>query len=255
MRGQGRGARAVGRVTHEQEKSVLHGSWPALLHGSTGASGSGASFASGGSTGRTSGVRSSGQSPTAPGFGERNPRYQLRPGDVFDLSFPFSPEFNQTVTVQPDGFVTLREAGDLKVASLTVPQLRQAIAARYGTILKAPEVIVVLKEFERPYFIADGQVGKPGKYELRGDTTVLQGLAMAGGMKESAKHSQVLLFRRLNDQWSETKILDLKAMLHSKNLAEDIDLRPGDMIFVPQNRISKISRYLPTPGLGMGFTY
>src|SRR6476660_3817904 len=55
---------------------------------------------------------------------QRNPRYQLCHGDTFDLSFPFTPEFNQTVTVHPDGFITLAGLGDLYVLGKTVPELR-----------------------------------------------------------------------------------------------------------------------------------
>jgi protein involved in polysaccharide export with SLBB domain len=54
----------------------------------------------------------------------------------------------------------------------------------------------VLKDFEKPYFVAGGRVARPGKYDLRGDTTVSQGIALAGGFLDSAKHSQVVLFRR-----------------------------------------------------------
>lgn len=194
-------------------------------------------------------------SKSSPAFGDRNPRYQLHPGDVVDMSFPFSPEFNQTVTVQPDGFVTLREVGDMKVLDLTLPQLREALIARYQKILKSPEVNLLLKEFEKPYFLADGQVGHPGRYELRGPTTVVQGLALAGGFtKDTAKHSQVVLFRRIDNQWSETHVIDIKHMLANKNLSEDMELHPGDMIYVPQNSVSKITRFLPTPGVGMGIT-
>jgi polysaccharide export outer membrane protein len=186
-----------------------------------------------------------------PHFGVRNPRYRLRPGDVIELSFAFQPEFNQSIPVQPDGFATLRQIGDLQVSGLTVPEFKAMVVSRYGVILNNNEIEVQLKDFEKPYFMADGQVGHPGKFELRGQTTVTQGLAMSGGMNSSAKHSQVLLFRRVNDQWFETKVLDVKRMVKDKNLAEDIELQPGDLIFVPRNRISKIERFVPSPGLGM----
>jgi polysaccharide export outer membrane protein len=182
------------------------------------------------------------------GLQQRNPRYRLQPGDVIDLSFEFSPEFNQTVTVQPDGYITLRGIGDLHVAGETTPQLTKNLRSSYSNILFEPAIAVVLQNFERPYFVAGGQVTHPGKYELRGDTTVTQAIAMAGGFNTSiAKHSQVLLFRRVSGDWAEARILDIKKMFGSKDLSEDLHLQPGDMIFVPQNRISKIERFLPTP--------
>jgi polysaccharide export outer membrane protein len=185
------------------------------------------------------------------GFQERFPRYELRPGDVFDVNFEFSPEFNQTVTVQPDGFVTLREIGDVQVAGKNVPQLTTVLKQAYGRILNQPNIAIVLKDFEKPYFTAFGQVGRPGKYELRGDVTLAEAIALAGGFTEASKHSQVLLFRRVNDSWLEAKLFNVKKMLNDRSLREDIHLRPGDMIFVPQNRISKFRRYIPSPGVGM----
>jgi polysaccharide export outer membrane protein len=66
-------------------------------------------------------------SGTAPQFQKRSPRYRIEAGDVFDLSFELSPEFNQTVSVQPDGFVTLRGVGDIKVAGQSVPELTETL--------------------------------------------------------------------------------------------------------------------------------
>jgi len=185
-----------------------------------------------------------------PGFQQRYPRYKLEFGDQFDVSFELSPEFNQTVTVQPDGYITLRGAGDVHVAGQTVPQLTETLKQAYGKILKDPVISVVLKDFEKPYFIADGQVGKPGKYDLRGETTLTQGIAIAGGFQDTAKHSQVLLFRRVDSQWVSAKIINVKEMEKKGNLGEDPYLHPGDMLFVPKNRLSKIKPFLPTASMG-----
>jgi polysaccharide export outer membrane protein len=186
-----------------------------------------------------------------PTFSERYPRYKLRPGDVFDVQFEFTPEFNQTVTVQPDGYVALRDAGDVYATGVSVPELTEKIRAAYGKVLSNPRISILLKDFERPYFVADGQVGHPGKYDLRGDTTVIQAVAIAGGFTNSAKHSQVVLYRRVNDDWVEAKLLNIKEMENSHNLSEDLHLRPGDMVFVPKNKISKIQQFLPSYGVNM----
>jgi len=191
----------------------------------------------------------------SPTFQQRYPRYQLRPGDTFSLEFAFTPEFNQTITVLPDGFINLRGAGDLHIAGKTVPELTAAILGAYDKILNKPSIIVSLKDFEKPYFIASGQVQHPGKYELRADTTLVEGIAIAGGLTDSAKHSQVLLFRKVSSDWMEGRILDVKKMLNRKNLSEDLHLKPGDMIIVPQSKVSKIRRYIPATGLGIGINY
>lgn len=188
----------------------------------------------------------SGNSEPPPGFQERYPRYQLLPGDTMDLVFEFSPEFNQTVTVEPDGYISLRGVGDVHVSSETVPQLISTLQTAYDKILNKPSISVLLKNFEQPYFIVTGQVGHPGKFTLHGETTVTEGVAMAGGFTEKSKHSQVVLFRRVSEQWTEAKVLDVKKMLNSRNLSEDFVLHPGDMIYVPQNTMSKIARFIPT---------
>jgi len=185
-----------------------------------------------------------------PSFRDRYPRYQLESGDIFDISFELSPEFNQTVSVQPDGFITLRGVGDVHVAGQTVPELTETLHTAYSKILHEPLISVTLKDFQKPYFIADGQVGKPGKYDLRGDTTLTEAIAMAGGFEDSAKHSQVLLFRRVSDQWTSAQVFNVKKMHASHDLREDPLLHSGDMLFVPKNRVSKIKPWLPTSSVG-----
>ncbi|MGO8814062.1 MAG: polysaccharide biosynthesis/export family protein [Terriglobia bacterium] len=186
----------------------------------------------------------------AGGFERRGARYEIANGDILDLEFEFTPDFNQTVTVQPDGFITLKEVGDLQVEGESVPEIKAKLQQAYSKILAKPDVTVYLKDFNKPYFLALGQVAKPGKYDLRGVTTVSAAIAMAGGFNANAKHSQVLVFRRVNDTWSSVTKLDIKHMLNSRNLTEDLTLRPGDMVYVPQNTISKIKNFVPTPTLG-----
>ena len=186
-----------------------------------------------------------------PDLQRRDPRYEIANSDTLDLQFQYTPEFNQTVTVQPDGFITLREIGDVHVQGDTLPQVRNKVQTAYAKILAKPVVSIDLKDFNRPYFMALGQVARPGKYELRGVTTVSEAVAMAGGFNSFAKHSQVLVFRRVNDQWSSVTKLDLKHMLKSRNLSEDLTLHPGDMVYVPQNTISKVKSYVPNPTMGM----
>ena len=183
--------------------------------------------------------------------GERRPLYRLRPSDAVAVSFSLSPEFDQTLILQPDGFVALKDAGTVYAEGLTMPEFREAVQQAYRGYLHDPEVGVALKDFEHPYFIVGGQVGRPGKYELRSDTTVAEAVAIAGGFTQMAKHSQVIVFRRVNDDLVETRLLNLKKMLQEKNLREDVRLHPGDLIFVPQNSISKIERFLTRPSVGM----
>ena len=190
-------------------------------------------------------------SATQPVLAQRYPRYLLRPSDVLQLTFPITPEFDQTISVQPDGFVNLRGVGDLYIAGKSVPEFSEALHKLYGNFLNDPIINIEMKDFEKPYFTAGGEFGRPGKYELRGDTTVAEAVAIAGGFTEKAKHSEVLVFRKVPGGWEAGKRLDVKLMLANADLGEDLHLRPGDLIYVPKNKLSKIKEFIPTPGLGM----
>lgn len=186
--------------------------------------------------------------------GARRPLYRLHTSDVVDVRFTFSPEFDQTLTVQPDGFIAPKGIGDIAAEGLTISQLRDSIRQAYAPILHDPEVSVILRDFEKPFFLAGGQVARPGKYELRSPTTVAEAIAVAGGLTDQAKHSQVVLFRKVTDGVVETHVMNVKSMLASKNLEEDLELKPGDMLFVPQNKISKIKKFLPLSSVGAFLT-
>jgi len=171
-------------------------------------------------------------------------RYRLQPGDVLEIQYRYSPEFNQTVTVQPDGYITLEVGGDLKVAGMTVDQTRQAILKQASTRLQDPIATVILKEFQKPYFVVAGEVAQPGKIEMRERVTAIQAIMLAGGMKESAKSSQVVVFRKINSDIAEVKLLNLKSIRRTSDLENDLTLQPGDMVFVPRDKISKIERFM-----------
>ncbi len=171
-------------------------------------------------------------------------RYRLQPGDVFEVQFRYSPEFNQTVTVQPDGYVSLEVGGDLKVAGLTIEQARAAILKKASSRLQDPIATIVLKEFQKPYFVIAGEVSLPGKIEMRERVTALQAIMLAGGMKETARSAQVVVFRRINTDTAEVKLLNLKSVRRTADLENDLTLQPGDMVFVPRDKISRIERFM-----------
>lgn len=187
---------------------------------------------------------------TARQLDNRDDRYRLSPSDAIALTFPLTPEFDQIVNIEPDGFATLAGAGSVHLAGLTTHESVDAIRAAYAKVLHDPIITVELKDFVKPYFVVTGQVNRPGKYDLRGDTSATQAIAIAGGFTEAARHSQVLLFHRVNNDWYEVRPLNLKRILQGRNINEDPEIRSGDMLFVPQNLISKVRRYIPSSGFG-----
>jgi polysaccharide export outer membrane protein len=160
-------------------------------------------------------------------------------GDVLNLQFPFAPEYNATVTIQPDGFVSPRGIKNLHVEGMTTPEVRDALVKAYSPLLHDPTISVSLQNFVQPFFIAYGEVTKPGKYTLYGTVTVSQALGVAGGFLSTAKHSEVWLFRRVSPDWVSSQKLDMKRMLASGNLADDPQVQPGDMIWVPKSGMAK----------------
>ncbi len=192
-----------------------------------------------------------------PASEERRPRYQLQPSDILAISFPLSPELNlDAVTVQPDGYITLPYVGSIYVKGDTVPHVVDTLTKAYATTLHNPIVAVDVTNFQVGQFTVSGQVGKPGQYPLRYDTTVAEGIAVAGGFLPTAK-TQVFLFHRVSPDLLEVKKLNTKQLLNGHKVKEeDVHLQQGDMIFVPDKFIANFRKYVPyTFGFYSGLSF
>ncbi len=133
------------------------------------------------------------------------------------------------------------------VEGQNVPELTETLKAAYAKVLHDPVIAISLKDFEKPYFIASGQVSKPGKYDLRSDLTVTEAVAIAGGFDDKSKHSQVVLFRPMPGGGFQAKLINVKKLLAiARSDRRMCRLQPGDMLYVPQNTLSKIRPFLPT---------
>ena len=181
------------------------------------------------------------------------PQYQIQPGDVMEVHYRYTPEYDQTVTVQPDGYITLNLVGNVKVSQSTVDEARMAIIKQASERLNQPEVSITLKDFQKPYFVVAGQVASPGKFDMRENTTALQAVMMAGGFKDTAKSSKIVLFRKINSDTAEVKVLDLNKMEKTSSLERDIALQNGDMLLVPQNAAAKFERFMKLTNIGAYF--
>lgn len=182
----------------------------------------------------------------------REEPYRIQPSDQLQLTYRYSPEYNQSLTVEPDGMVTIDLVGSVKIGNLTLDQARAAILEQLRTRLNDPEIALILTDFVRPSYTVVGQVGAPGKFELHGSITALQAIAVAGGFKDSAKHSQVILFRRVNNDVARTRVLNLKSLMNPKHphLDEDVAIEPGDLLVIPKNQVSKIADYVHWVSVG-----
>jgi polysaccharide biosynthesis/export protein len=183
----------------------------------------------------------------------KRPVYMLHTGDVIVLNYRYTPEFNQTVTVQPDGSVNLNIVGAVDVLGLSVDEARQRILNMASARLNNPELTITLQHFQEPYFVVAGEVDHPGKFDLNENTTAMQAIMLAGGFKDSARDTQVILFRRINADEAEVHKLDLHDIKKHADLERDTQLEPGDMLLVTRNKMEHLSRFMKATNLGVYF--
>jgi polysaccharide biosynthesis/export protein len=194
------------------------------------------------------------------GFGEqpqaqlvtRDQPYRLQPSDVLELEYEYTPEYNQTATVGPDGTVTLRLVGTIKVEGLSLDEATSAIKAKASVPLNHPELSLTLKEFVKPHFTVYGEVQKPGVYDMHGEVTLLQAIAISGGQKETSKQTQVVLLRKVSGDMAEVKVINTKTMSTADGVREDFALKPDDMIIVPKNKLGKLEPFIRVTSMGLG---
>jgi len=195
-------------------------------------------------------------------FGQQTPQlvsrdqpYRLQPSDVLNLEYEYTPEYNQEATVEPDGTVRLKMVGSVKVAGLSLDEAAAAIKAKASVPLNNPEITLTLKDFVKPHFTVYGEVTRPGVYDIHGSVTVLQALALSGGVKDTSKQTQVVLVRKMNADIAEVKVINTKLMSSAQGAREDFDLRPDDMLIVPKSRLGKIEPYVRVASMGLTSLY
>lgn len=186
-------------------------------------------------------------------FADRAERYRVQAGDVLSFEFRFTPEYSQKVKVQPDGYISLAGIDDLKAGGLSVEQIHDAVVEACRDHLRDPVLNIVLEEFSMPGYIVGGEVGSPGRYELRGEVMLSEAIQMAGGFASSAHLEQVMLFRRAEEGWMESRQVDFKKVIKS-GLNEDVRLRPGDMVFIPRSKMGNVRRFMEAARVGLIFT-
>src|SRR5947208_338582 len=139
---------------------------------------------------------------------------------------------SRSVNVRPDGKISLPLINDIQAAGLTPSQLRDEIAKRLTAFMPPPEVSVLVNEVRSFKVSVLGEVQKPGRYELRGRTTVLDALALAGGFKEFASTRKIVILRS-NGNISERRVFDYKRAIAPGGAAYNFELVPNDVILVP----------------------
>jgi polysaccharide export outer membrane protein len=158
--------------------------------------------------------------------------YLIGPDDVLAVVYWREKELSADVIVRPDGMISLPLLNDIRAQGLTPEQLRAALTTAASKFVEEPTVTVVVKVINSRKVFVTGQVGKPGPYQLNGSSTVMQMLAMAGGLAEYAKKSKIMVLRTEGGK-SVALPFNYEEVMAGKRLQQNVELRPGDTVVVP----------------------
>jgi polysaccharide biosynthesis/export protein len=159
--------------------------------------------------------------------------YIIGPSDVLAINVWKDTELTRTVTVRPDGKISLPLVGELEVGGLTALSVQRLIVQRLADYISNPQVTVMVQEVKSQAYVIVGKVAKPGSYELGKPTTVLEAIAIAGGPQDFAKLSKINIIRPQPSGPAKTLHFDYKKVIKGRNLEQNVELRNGDTVVVP----------------------
>ncbi len=173
------------------------------------------------------------------------PQYKFYPGDQIDMVVQSAPELSRTLTIAPDGRISIPMGGTIMAAGRTVPWLEQAIRNELAKQLVDPTTAITNRSFAAQNIYVGGQVTQQGTYALSGPIGSLEAIIMAGGFLPSAKTREVAILRRAPNGGLMMRIIDHKRGLNNvRSYADNMQLRRGDIIFVPRNSLSEVGVFV-----------
>ncbi len=178
------------------------------------------------------GKESTGQQ-AAPGAKRVVDDYRIGPSDVLAINVWKDTELTRTVTVRPDGKISLPLVGELEVSGLTASSVQRLIGQRLAEYISSPQVTVMVQEVKSQTYVVVGKVTKPGSYELGKPTTVLEAIAIAGGLLDFAKSGKIKIIRRREGGQTETLYFNYNKAVKGKDAEQNVELQSGDTIVVP----------------------
>lgn len=172
--------------------------------------------------------------------------YVLSPGDQIEIVVRRVPEASRTVTIRPDGFISLPILDDVKAAGLTMKELDDALTESLAERLLEPEVTVIATQVRQPMVYVVGEVNNATAVPLRDAVTVMQAITIAGGFRRSAKSNDVAVIRLAED--GRLQAIPLAIKQNEKRASYlamgNTPLQADDVIYVPENFRSKFARFL-----------
>ena len=158
--------------------------------------------------------------------------YTIGPDDVLTIVFWRHKDLSGDVVVRPDGKITLPLINDVQAASLTTDQLRLALVEQAGDFVEDPTATVVVKQVNSRRVFITGNVVKAGSYPLTSPMTVVQLIALAGGLTEFADGKNISIVRTEGGRPVGYQF-SYHSFARRKNLKQNIELKPGDTVIVP----------------------
>jgi polysaccharide export outer membrane protein len=177
-------------------------------------------------------VASTSAAPALPAGAPLPADYLIGPEDVLDIVFWRDKDMSTQATVRPDGRITLPLINEVQASGMTPDQLRDTLMSAAAKYVEDPNVSVVVKTINSRKVFITGNVAKPGAYPLTAPTTVVQLIAMAGGLHEFAESKNIIIMRNENGK-PVALPFNYKDVLKRKNLKQNIELKPGDTVVVP----------------------
>jgi polysaccharide export outer membrane protein len=158
--------------------------------------------------------------------------YVIGPDDVLGIVFWRDTDMTGDVTVRPDGMITLPLLQDVKAAGLTPDQLRLQIQQAASKFIADPNVTVTVRQIHSRNVFITGEVARPGPYPVTGRMTVIQLIAVAGGLSEYADRGHITVMRQEQGK-PQTFRFNYNDVSKGKNVEQNIFLKPGDTVVVP----------------------
>ncbi len=168
----------------------------------------------------------------APAGATLPPGYVIGPDDVLTVVFWREKDMSAEVTVRPDGKISLPLLNDIDAAGITPEQLRLNLEKAAGKLMSEPNASVSVKTINSRKVYITGNVMKPGTFPLTGEMTVLQVIALAGGLQEYADSKNIVILRKVDGREQSFKF-NYKDVTKQKHPEQNIALKPGDTVIVP----------------------
>jgi len=159
--------------------------------------------------------------------------YMIGPDDLLAVNVWKEPEISRNVVVRPDGRISLPLVGDLRASGRSPAQLQADIKALLVNYLSNPEVTVIVQEARSQKFNILGEVEHPGAYPLSRSMTVLDAIAVAGGLRDFAKGRKIYVLRITADGSRTRLAFNYKDVIKGQNLSQNVELQPRDTVVVP----------------------